>query len=106
VLEAVRLGQQRGIGTATWGWDYVYVLALVSTQQGDHERAARLAGAFAAEGERRGTVHAPPLSALWSESLTPARAALGEDAWAATFAAGQALTLEEAIAEALETTGG
>jgi hypothetical protein len=30
-----------------------------------------------------------------------ARAALGEEAWAAAFAAGQALSLEEAIAEAL-----
>jgi hypothetical protein len=30
-----------------------------------------------------------------------ARAALGEERWAAEFAAGQALSLEEAVAEAL-----
>jgi non-specific serine/threonine protein kinase len=33
--------------------------------------------------------------------LAPARAALGEDAWAAAFSAGKTLTLEEAVAEAL-----
>jgi len=30
---------------------------------------------------------------------------MGEEAWQATFAAGKALTLEEAIAEALEEDG-
>jgi hypothetical protein len=34
-------------------------------------------------------------------AIAPARATLGEAAWAAAFAAGWALTLEEAIAEAL-----
>jgi hypothetical protein len=37
--------------------------------------------------------------------VAAARAALGEEAWAAAFAAGQALTLEEAIAEALGEAG-
>jgi hypothetical protein len=35
------------------------------------------------------------------QAVAAARAALGEAAWAAAFAAGQSLTLEQAIAEAL-----
>ena len=35
-----------------------------------------------------------------------ARQALGEEAWAAAYAAGQAMTLEEAVAAALEETQG
>ena len=34
-------------------------------------------------------------------AVAPVRAALGEKAWTAAFAAGRALSLEEAIAEAL-----
>jgi hypothetical protein len=101
VLEAVRLGRRSGIALSIWYWDCVYALAIASVLQGEHERAARLAGATAAEDERRGYVHTSPESALWSRSLAPARAALGEEQWAAAFAAGQALSPEEAIAEAL-----
>jgi hypothetical protein len=36
-------------------------------------------------------------------AAAPAREALGEEAWAAAFVAGRALSLEEAIAEALDT---
>jgi hypothetical protein len=35
------------------------------------------------------------------EAVAPARAILGEEAWAAAFAAGRALSLEVVIAEAL-----
>lgn len=37
------------------------------------------------------------------QSVAAARTALGEDAWTAAYAAGQAMTMEGAIAEALET---
>ena len=40
-------------------------------------------------------------SRLFAEAHAQARQALGEDAFAAAFAAGQALTLEEAVTEAL-----
>jgi hypothetical protein len=36
------------------------------------------------------------------QAVAEARAALGEAEWAAAFAAGKALTLEEAIVEALQ----
>jgi hypothetical protein len=37
--------------------------------------------------------------------VAPARAAVGEEQWSVAFAAGRALTLEEAVAEALEESG-
>jgi hypothetical protein len=37
--------------------------------------------------------------------LAPARAALGDEQWAAAFAAGRELTLAEAVAEAQEESG-
>jgi predicted ATPase/class 3 adenylate cyclase/transcriptional regulator with XRE-family HTH domain len=69
-------------------------------------RAARLLGATAA---LRKTLGAPDLSPEREAARAyraSARAALGEEAWAAAFAAGQALSLEEAIAEALEAESG
>jgi hypothetical protein len=65
------------------------------------ERAARLLGAAAALSE---TVGAPQVLRGREETertVAPARAALGKERWAAAFAAGQALSIEEAIAEAL-----
>jgi hypothetical protein len=101
VLEAVQLARRRGIMSSISGWDCVYALTLAAAEQGEHERVARLAGAKAAEDERRGYVLYPPESALWSQTLASAQAALGQERWAAAFAAGQALSPEEAIAEAL-----
>jgi len=56
----------------------------------------------------RETIGAPqPLveRADTAAAVAPARAALGEAACAAALAAGQALTLQEAIAEALDEAG-
>jgi hypothetical protein len=39
------------------------------------------------------------------QAVAPARASLGEERWAIAFAAGQALSLEQAIAEALGEGG-
>jgi predicted ATPase/transcriptional regulator with XRE-family HTH domain len=76
-------------------------LALISATVGDGARAARLWGAAAALCERMG---APPQ--LWrrvetEQAVAAARATLGEEAWAAAFAAGQVLSLDEAMAEEL-----
>jgi predicted ATPase/class 3 adenylate cyclase len=73
-------------------------LALTAAAAGEGaraERTARLLGAAMALREQVGAPLRLPLAA------DTARAALGEEAWAAAFAAGQALSLEEAIAEAL-----
>jgi predicted ATPase/transcriptional regulator with XRE-family HTH domain len=76
-------------------------LASSSGMAGQAEHAARLLGAAAA---LRAAVGAPlPANELADieQAVAEARAALGEEAWAAAFAAGEALALEAAIAEAL-----
>jgi hypothetical protein len=65
-------------------------------------RAARLLGAADAGLERLGGVLAEPLGQQQQErALAAARAQLGEPAFAAAYAAGRALALDEAVAEAL-----
>ncbi len=64
-------------------------------------RAAHLLGATAAVRETLGAPDLSPEREAARAHGASARAALGEDVWAAAFAAGQALTLEEAVAEAL-----
>jgi tetratricopeptide (TPR) repeat protein len=76
-------------------------MASVAVARGDAVRAARLCGAAAALREATG-VHMPAVSRARFEKLTAdARAASGEPAFAAAWAAGQALSPEEAIADAL-----
>ncbi len=69
---------------------------------GEGRRGARVLGAAdAAMAHAEGT---PGMALLrWTEEVTaPARAALGEERWAQAFAAGSALSLEEALADALD----
>jgi predicted ATPase/transcriptional regulator with XRE-family HTH domain len=68
------------------------------------ERAARLLGAVAAVRATLGTPQPALERAETDAAVAPARAALGENAWAAAFAAGRALPLEQAIAEALQVS--
>jgi non-specific serine/threonine protein kinase len=77
-------------------------LALTAAAAGEGtraERAARLLGAATALREQVGAPRRRP----WQADT--ARAALGEEAWAVAFAAGRALALEEAVAEALGEDG-
>ncbi|HEV2458329.1 MAG TPA: hypothetical protein VGS80_08175, partial [Ktedonobacterales bacterium] len=69
------------------------------------ERAARLLGAAARLRERVGTLQSPRWRAATERAAALARAALGEERWAATYAAGRALSQEAAIAEALGEAG-
>jgi predicted ATPase/transcriptional regulator with XRE-family HTH domain len=79
----------------------LYVLRRLAIGTGEMAQAARLHGAFLALAKRVGwALTSANLSEVEGE-LATARAALGEEAWAAAVAAGQALTLEEAIVEAL-----
>jgi TPP-dependent trihydroxycyclohexane-1,2-dione (THcHDO) dehydratase len=64
-------------------------------------RAARLLGAAMAQREALEAPQPANEQADVAQAVATARAALGEEAWAAAFAAGRALTLEEALAEAL-----
>jgi hypothetical protein len=55
----------------------------------------------AAVREELGTPHPAQERADVDQAVAPARATLGEELWTAAFAEGQALTLGQAIAEAL-----
>jgi len=78
-------------------WD----LGVVAAIAGQGERAARLLGAADALWQRRGVRIGPGSFAEREQATAPVRASMGEVAWAAAYAAGQALSLEVAIAMAL-----
>jgi non-specific serine/threonine protein kinase len=77
-------------------------LAVVSALEGQGERSARLLGAqeglLASAGGRQFAV----VSRLAGQFVAPARATVGEARWADAYAAGRTLSLEQAIAEALD----
>jgi predicted ATPase/class 3 adenylate cyclase len=76
-------------------------MAMVIAASGDGARAARLIGACAAARDAIGAPYLPNERADLAEALPPTRASLGEEGWAAAFAAGRLLTSEQAIREAL-----
>jgi transposase len=76
-------------------------LAAVAVLQDNPLRAARLRGAAEAQRETIGVPATSAYHADHAQVLAAVRAALDADAFAAAWAAGQALTPEEAIAEAL-----
>jgi tetratricopeptide (TPR) repeat protein len=84
--------------------DGLEVCAIIYASQGRAEQTARLLGAAGASRARIGMPR--PMDGLIAgdieSAVASARAALGEEAWATAFAAGQALTLEVAVAEALD----
>jgi hypothetical protein len=77
-------------------------LAGVAGGWGDVERAARLWGAAEALREAIGAPLPPNLTPYHDGLVAAIRAGADEEAWAAAWAAGRALPLEEAIAAALE----
>ncbi|HEV2461523.1 MAG TPA: tetratricopeptide repeat protein, partial [Ktedonobacterales bacterium] len=87
--------------------DGLEVCAIIFASQGRAQQAARLLGAAAASRARIGMrrrMNLPTVDDI-DVAVAPARAALGEKAWTATYAAGRALSLEEAVAEALNEPG-
>jgi hypothetical protein len=76
------------------------LLASTAGVAGKGERAARLLGAAARVRETIGAPQPPQEQA--DVAVAAARAALGEEAWAAAYAGGEALSLEQALAEALK----
>jgi len=69
------------------------------------ERAARLWGAAEQLRQAIGCRSAPAACATYERAVATARAQLGEEAFEAAWAAGRALTLEQAIAEAVGDAG-
>jgi predicted ATPase/transcriptional regulator with XRE-family HTH domain len=100
--ESLRL--QQGVGRQ---WEMAAILiGLVAVADGQNqaERAAQLSGAAEALRERMGAPVSPVDRSWYDAAITHARAAIGEEAFAAAWAAGRAMTLEQAIAEALSGT--
>ena len=89
------LGDQRGCAGS------LEALASTAGVAGQGERAARLLGAAAALRETIGAPQPPQEQTDVEQAVAAARVALGEESWAAAYAAGRALSLEQAIAEAL-----
>jgi predicted ATPase/DNA-binding SARP family transcriptional activator len=88
-------GQQEGILQS------IQRLARLSELEGEPLRAVRLCGAAATAGEAAGVPIPAFAKADHDRAMGAARAVLGEEVFAAAWVEGQALTLEEAIAEAM-----
>jgi tetratricopeptide (TPR) repeat protein len=87
-------------------WYSIYArlvgLAAVALGQGEMERAARLHGATKALYASKTAPLSAAESARYEGQVASMRAALGEELFAATWAQGQEMTLEAAVAFALE----
>jgi hypothetical protein len=77
-------------------------LAQVTCARGQLERIALLLGAREATlGDLVPMPWPPRITAQHARTIGEAKEALGDEMWAAAYLAGQALTLDEAIAEVL-----
>lgn len=96
---ALRLARNLGLkDMALSGLEY---LGLVAGCTGQGERAARLLGVVEAQRRRFGYAVLPAWRVTMDTLVAPARLSVGEVAWAAAAVAGRALSVEQAIAEAL-----
>jgi predicted ATPase/DNA-binding SARP family transcriptional activator len=77
-------------------------IAAVAATNGRMERAARLLGAARQVRVRLGAVGAAPEQAETEQTANAGRRALGDAAWSSLVEAGRALTLDEAVAYALQ----
>jgi tetratricopeptide (TPR) repeat protein len=91
------LGDPRRIGRCLAG------LALVAARQGAGERAARLLAANEALYVAHGIRRSAPWQAEHDRDVAACRAAVDPSTWQAAWAAGEALSLEQAVAYALES---
>jgi predicted ATPase/class 3 adenylate cyclase len=97
LIEFHNLGDRRGMAECLAG------LAAVIGAEGEPEVAARLFGAAESLLESIGAVIWPSNRADHERNVATARARLDPDTFAAAWAAGRALTAEQAVAEALAT---
>jgi predicted ATPase len=101
-LACEQLTTWRGLGVPRYLARCLESIGLIAAAAKRGTRAARLLGAAAALRATVGELQAPHWRAEIERETTCAREALGEPRWSAAFAAGRALSLEEAVAEALE----
>jgi non-specific serine/threonine protein kinase len=91
------VGLKLGVGYCLSG------LATVAGGQGQAQRAARLAGATDAFFARPGLPLARRVRGMHDRTVAATRTVLGEDVFAVAWTSGQALPLEQTVAEALAT---
>jgi non-specific serine/threonine protein kinase len=91
-----------GLADVPCSWNQLVLVAHVATKAGHHTRAARLLGAADVQQRASGMVPLNIARAVHDETIAAARSGLGEDAYAAAWAEGRAMTLEQAVAYALE----
>jgi tetratricopeptide (TPR) repeat protein len=104
---SLRLCQELAWGREPLEWhpeapEQLEALAAVDQAQGQLLRAARLLGAASTLRETHGPPVPPIDRADWEQQVAAVRVALGEEAFAAAWAAGRAMSLEEALAFALK----
>jgi predicted ATPase/class 3 adenylate cyclase len=92
-------------GDRWWSADCLAGFAQIAGARGQLERAVRLSGAASALFDVIGVTPAYTERANLDRVVAVWRAQIGEDAFTAAWAAGQALTQEQAIAEALAISG-
>jgi tetratricopeptide (TPR) repeat protein len=99
------LSELKKIGWIQFAWPYLYSLGTLLLQRGSHARGLRLAAAVP-------LVELDPVNNLpddivdHDDAVQVARGALGEAAFAAAWAEGHAMTLEQAVSYALEEEKG
>lgn len=98
---AAALGESLALGRTTGLADRLAVAAMLAAGIGQPAPAARLYGAAEAICLVTGVPFTWPERAAYERAADAARAALGADAFAADWAAGQRLMPEQAVAEAL-----
>lgn len=94
----------RDLGDKTGITACVIILAGIAGASGHLERAATLLGAAEALGETVAMWLPPPAHAAYDREVGDLRRAMGEDAFAAAWAAGRGLPPEETMAYALRET--
>jgi non-specific serine/threonine protein kinase len=94
------LMKAREVGDREWIGIALNYLASVACDQQEYRRAARLLAATEAIWAELGAAPWPASRVDHECAVRAARSALGEEAFAAAFEQGQAMTLEEAVADA------
>jgi predicted ATPase/DNA-binding SARP family transcriptional activator len=102
--EALRLCRETG--RRLWCLYPMPGLAAIAQHEGDPVRAARLFGAVEALREAMHVPFPPSEAAEFAPHMAAVRACLGEAAFAAAWAEGRVLSLDETVAYALEVSDG
>lgn len=95
----------RDVGAPWGGFFGLNAFAYLAVAERQFERAAHLLGAAEHLGETIGASLVQTERADYETSIAATRAALGEAAFAAAWVQGRAMTLDEAVAYALESPG-